>query len=68
MRFVGFVRSYLVQLTPQYSCLQSRLASFIYIYSEILISGSLDKWIRWLTGLKVQEPKPFFRFLTNTVK
>ena len=30
------------------------------IYSKILISGSLDKWIRRLAGSKVQEAKFFF--------
>ena len=39
-----------------------------YTYSRILISGSLEKWIRRLSGSKVFEPKPFFRFLTHTAK
>ena len=33
-----------------------------HIYSRILISGSLDKLIRHLTGSKVREPNPFFTF------
>ena len=37
-------------------------------YSEILISGSLDKWNRHLSGSKEWEPKQFFPFLTNTVQ
>ena len=37
-------------------------------YSEILISGSLHKWIRRLTGSKVWEPKPCFSFLTHMDK
>ena len=31
-------------------------------YSEILISGALDKWSRRLSGSKVREPKLVFSF------